>query len=75
MVNSSGPVNVSRNRETCIETGFTVSDFSFRVIKSIAWRRRIRRRIRQSIIFIESDWMDLVGFKSILIHIVDQETE
>ena len=31
--------------ETCLETGITVSDSSFRVIKSIAWFRRIRRGI------------------------------
>ena len=45
MVNTGGLVNNTRNRETCFDAGFTVSDFSFRVIKSIAWFRRIRRRI------------------------------
>ena len=29
----------TRNRETCSEAGFTVADFSFRVIRSIAWFR------------------------------------
>ena len=42
MVNTSGPVNKTRSRETCVEAGFTVSDISFRVIDSIAWFRRIR---------------------------------
>ena len=48
MVNSGGLVNNTRNRETCFEAGFTVSDFSFSVIKSIALISAIRRRIQQS---------------------------
>ena len=42
MVSTSRPVNKTRNRETCVEAGFTVSDISFRVIDSIAWFRRNR---------------------------------
>ena len=48
MINTSGLVSNTRNRETCFEAGFTVSYFSFRVIKSIAWFRRIRLWIRHS---------------------------
>ena len=47
-VDTGGLVNNTRNRETCFEASFTVSDFSFRVIRSIARFRRIRRRIRHS---------------------------
>ena len=36
-VNTSGLVNETQNRKTYCEAGFTFSDFSFRVIKSIAW--------------------------------------
>ena len=48
MVNTSGLVNNTRNRETGFPAGFMVSDFSFRVIKSMPWFRLIRRRIRHS---------------------------
>ena len=33
-------VNNTRICETCFEAGFSVSDFGFRVMKSIAWFRR-----------------------------------
>ena len=42
MVNTGSLVNNIRNRETGYEAGFTVSDLSFRVDKSIEWFRRIR---------------------------------
>ena len=48
MVNTGGLVSITQNRETGFEAGFTGSDFSFRVIRSIARFRRIRREIRRS---------------------------
>ena len=45
MVKTGDLVHNTRNRDTCFEAGFTVSDFSLRIIKSIAWFRRIRFRI------------------------------
>ena len=33
-VNTSGLVNTIRNRETCFEADFTVSDFSFRILST-----------------------------------------
>ena len=50
MVNTGRHVNITRNRETRFEAGFTVSDFSFKVIKSrwIAWFQRERCRIQYS---------------------------
>ena len=36
MVNTSGLLNSTRNRETCFEIGFTVSDFTYKIDRSVA---------------------------------------
>ena len=49
MVNTSSLVNNTRNCETCFKADFTISDFCFRDIKSIAWFQQIQRRIQHVI--------------------------